>query len=204
MPYSPLIESALIFAARAHRDQVRKGTDIPYVVHPVGVMLALEQAGEHDPVLLAAALLHDTLEDAGVALETLRQEFGERVAEIVAGASEPYGRDERWETRKQHTVAYLRAAPRDVQLVAAADKLHNLRSIVAEYAALGDALWRRFNRGRPEIAWYYRAVTDSLRSGPLRDHPLVQQLAETVEGFFGLSFQDYDRPPSQARPGGAP
>ncbi len=189
MAYSRLIDAALIFAAQAHRGQVRKGTGTPYIVHPVGVMLLLIQAGEHDPELLAAALLHDTLEDADVTEAALRDQFGPRVAEIVAGASEPYSRDELWETRKQHTVAYLRTAPRAVQLVAAADKLHNLTSMVIDYEDLGDELWSRFNRGRPNIAWYYRSVCESLRAGDLRDHPVVAQLAKTVETFFGAEAQ---------------
>jgi (p)ppGpp synthase/HD superfamily hydrolase len=185
MLYPPLLEAALSFAARAHQGQVRKGTHTPYIVHPVGVMLSLQAAGERDPDLLAAALLHDTLEDAGVTAETLRAEFGPRVAEIVAGASEPFARDDPWETRKQHTVEFLRTAPRAVQLVAAADKLHNLSSMVADHATLGEDLWGRFNRGRTDIAWYYRAVTASLQAGGLADHPLVRDLAATVETFFG-------------------
>jgi (p)ppGpp synthase/HD superfamily hydrolase len=183
--YSRLVDSALIFAARAHQDQVRKGSDVPYIVHPVGVMLTLKHAGENDPELLAAALLHDTLEDAGVTVDVLAERFGQRVAEIVAGASEPFSRDELWETRKQHTVAHLRTAPRDVQLVAAADKLHNLTSMAADRSVLGEQLWKRFNRGPREIAWYYRAVAASLQAGELGDHPLVQTLAATVEAFFG-------------------
>jgi (p)ppGpp synthase/HD superfamily hydrolase len=159
--YSPLIDSALVFAAQAHRGQARKGTDIPYIVHPVGVMLLLRASGETDPEVLAAALLHDTLEDCGVPVET------------------------RWETRKQHTVEHLRTAPRDVQLISAADKLHNLTSLVSDHAALGDRVWSRFNRGPQEIAWYYRAITASLQAGGLAGHPLVQRLAATVEGFFG-------------------
>jgi (p)ppGpp synthase/HD superfamily hydrolase len=192
--YSRIIDSALIFAATAHREQVRKGTGTPYIVHPVGVMLLLIQAGEIDPELLAAALLHDTLEDADVTVDALRGQFGERVAAIVEGASEPYSRDELWETRKQHTVAYLRTAPREVQLVAAADKLHNLTSMVIDHAALGDELWTRFNRGRPNIAWYYRSICASLRAGDLRDHPVVTQLAETVEKFFGPEPEGDSRP----------
>jgi (p)ppGpp synthase/HD superfamily hydrolase len=183
--YPPLLDSALTFAARAHAGQRRKGTDIPYIVHPVGVMLTLQAAGETDPELLAAALLHDTLEDSGVTVDELREHFGPRVAAIVFGASEPFSRDERWETRKQHTVEHLRAAPREVQLVAAADKLHNLTSMVLEHAEQGDRLWGRFNRGRPEIAWYYRAITASLQAGGLADHPLVQKLDATVHSFFG-------------------
>jgi (p)ppGpp synthase/HD superfamily hydrolase len=168
MLYPPLLESALTFAARAHQGQVRKGTTTPYIVHPVGVMLTLQAAGESDPDLLAAALLHDTLEDAGVTAEALRDQFGPRVAEIVAGATEPFARDDPWEDRKQHTVAFLRTAPRAIQLVAAADKLHNLSAMESDHAAHGEQLWDRFNRGRAEIAWY--CAYASLQAGGLADH----------------------------------
>jgi (p)ppGpp synthase/HD superfamily hydrolase len=185
MLLSPLVEAALNFAAQAHSDQVRKGTTLPYIVHPVGVMLTLQAAGETDPELLAAALLHDTVEDSGVTPATLQELFGPRVAEIVVGASEPFARDDPWEERKQHTVAYLRTAPRAVQLVAAADKLHNLHSMEADFAAQGELLWTRFKRGRTELAWYYRAITESLQAGGLADHPLVRDLAATLDSFFG-------------------
>lgn len=179
-----LVDAALRFAARAHARQLRKGTDVPYIVHPVGVMLVLLEAGESDPELLAAALLHDTVEDTGTPLARLRQEFGARVAGIVEGCSEP-DKSDSWENRKQHTVAYLKAAPRDVQLVSAADKLHNLRSLIADEGALGDQLWTRFKRGRDDVAWYYRAVTASLQAGGLGEHPVVQRLEAAVESFFG-------------------
>ena len=183
MPDPNLVDSALIFAAHAHQHQRRKSTDIPYIVHPVGVMLTLIQCGESDPELLAAALLHDTVEDTGVTLAQLRDQFGPRVAAIVEGCSEPDKRDS-WENRKQHTIAYLQTAPRDVQLVSAADKFHNLRSMMTDYAEQGDVLWERFKRGRASIAWYYRAVTDSLLAGELRTHPLIQQLDKAVRVFF--------------------
>ncbi len=181
---SSLIDSALAFAARAHAHQKRKSTDVPYIVHPVGVMLILLECGETDPELLAAALLHDTVEDTGITLTELRGQFGGRVTEIVEGCSEP-DKSDTWEHRKEHTVHYLKTAPRAVQLVAAADKLHNLRSMVNDYNDIGEALWTRFKRGRAETAWYYRAVTESLRMGELHDHPLLVQLAETVQSFFG-------------------
>ena len=184
-----LIEAALIFAARAHADQKRKSTDVPYIVHPVGVMLVLLETGETDPELLAAALLHDTVEDTGVTLAQLREKFGARVAEIVAGCSEP-DKSAPWEERKQHTVNYLKTAPRPIQLVSAADKLHNLRSMAADYAELGDALWSRFKRGRAEIAWYYRSVAASLKAGELRAHPLIRALDETVQSFFSTDGTD--------------
>ena len=148
-------------------------------------MLALLETGETDPELLAAALLHDTVEDTGTPLTRLRAEFGARVAEIVEGCSEP-DKGDTWEHRKQHTVEYLRTAPRDVQVVAAADKLHNLRSLIADEQVLGDRLWTRFKRGRDDVAWYYRSVTASLKAGGLEAHPLVQQLDSAVQGFFGI------------------
>jgi (p)ppGpp synthase/HD superfamily hydrolase len=178
-----LIEAALNFAARAHAGQKRKGTDVPYIVHPVGVMLALIQHGETETEMLAAALLHDTVEDTGTTLGELRERFGQRVAAIVEGCSEP-DKGDTWEHRKEHAVAHLRSAPRDVQLVAAADKYHNLRSLVADEAALGDQLWGRFKRGRAETGWNYRAVAASLLETDLREHPLVRDLHELAASFF--------------------
>lgn len=179
-----LIEAALSFAARAHSGQMRKGTDVPYIVHPVGVMLTLIEARETEPELLAAALLHDTVEDAGVTPADLRGRFGARVAAIVEGCSEPNKRDG-WEARKRHTIQYLRSAPRDVLVVAAADKLHNVRSLIADEAALGGRLWTRFKRGRTETAWYYRSTAASLRETELREHVLIRRLDEAVTRFFG-------------------
>ncbi|MBM4422522.1 MAG: bifunctional (p)ppGpp synthetase/guanosine-3',5'-bis(diphosphate) 3'-pyrophosphohydrolase [Chloroflexi bacterium] len=179
----PLIDSALAFAARAHDGQVRKSTDVPYIVHPVGVMMVLIECGETDSELLAAALLHDTVEDTGVTLAELRERFGTRIAFIVEGCSEP-NKNDTWEHRKQHTVAHLRTAPRDVALVSAADKLHNVRSMAADYSAMGERVWSRFKRGKPEIAWYYRSVTESLKASELREHEVVKKLDEAVKGLF--------------------
>lgn len=179
-----MLDNALIFAARAHDGQKRKSTDVPYVVHPVGVMLVLMECGEEDPEMLAAALLHDTLEDTAVTLDQLRAGFGSRVAEIVAGCSEPDKRDT-WEHRKQHTITYLKTAPRDIALVSAADKLHNVRSMARDQVVQGDVLWTRFKRGRAEVAWYYRSIVQSLTQTDLRDHLLVRKLKDEVASLFG-------------------
>lgn len=183
MNQSTLLDSALIFAARAHDGQRRKSTDVPYIIHPVGVMLVLIECNETDPELLAAALLHDTVEDTGVTLDHLRATFGERVAAIVAGCSEP-DKSDTWEHRKEHTISFLRTAPREIALVSAADKLHNVRSMIMDYATLGDHLWTRFNRGRDSTAWYHRSVVASLKEGDLREHILIRRLDEAVSGLF--------------------
>ncbi len=186
MPGHVLIDSALIFAARAHDGQKRKSTDVPYIVHPVGVMLVLVECGETDSELLAAALLHDTVEDTGVTLAELREKFGERIAFIVEGCSEP-DKGDTWENRKHHTIAFLRTAPRDVALVSAADKLHNVRSMIADHAAQGDRLWSRFKRGREEVAWYHRSILASLKAGEIREHEIVRRLSAAVEGLFSAA-----------------
>jgi len=181
-----LIDSALIFAARAHAKQHRKNTDVPYIIHPVGVMMVLVECSETAPELLAAALLHDTIEDTGVTLPELQARFGEHVAQIVEGCSEP-NRGETWEHRKQHTVAYLKTAPRDIALVAAADKLHNVRSMIMDYEVLNEALWSRFKRGPVEIAWYYRSVLESLQTGELNGHIILDKLDKAVSRLFSAS-----------------
>jgi (p)ppGpp synthase/HD superfamily hydrolase len=179
-----ILDQALNFAACAHQTQKRKGSGIPYIVHPVGVMLLLWQAGETDPEVLAAALLHDTVEDTGATLDQLRETFGARIAAIVQGCSEP---DKRagWEARKQHTVAFIKTAPYAVLLVTVADKLHNLRSLMDDHHSQGEALWTRFKRGRAETEWYYRAIVDSLKAGELNGHPLLVELEQGVLSFFG-------------------
>jgi (p)ppGpp synthase/HD superfamily hydrolase len=157
---------------------------VPYIVHPVGVMMVLVECGETDLDLLVAALLHDTVEDTGVTLAQVREGFGERVALIVEGCSEP-DKSDTWEHRKEHTIAYLRIAPREIALVSAADKLHNVRSMILDYATLGDHLWTRFNRGRDSTAWYHRSVVASLSESVLRDHQIVAKLRVEVETLFG-------------------
>ncbi|MBI4769356.1 MAG: bifunctional (p)ppGpp synthetase/guanosine-3',5'-bis(diphosphate) 3'-pyrophosphohydrolase, partial [Chloroflexi bacterium] len=138
------------------------------------------------PEVVAAGLLHDTVEDTDVTLAELRARFGPRVAAIVEGCSEP---DKRWpwQQRKQYTIDSLREASLEVKLVSAADKLNNLRAIRTEWEAMGEAVWDRFHEGREQQEWYYRNVSASLNSGPhsLADHPLGRTLADEVAAFFG-------------------
>jgi (p)ppGpp synthase/HD superfamily hydrolase len=154
---SPLIFHAIQFASAAHAGQYRKGTRIPYLIHPLRVAAILLEAGcaEH---LAVAAVLHDTVEDCFVSLEQIRRLFGPRIAELVAGASEP-DKSLPWEDRKQHTIEFLRTAGDDQLLVSLADKLDNIRSIREDLALHGELAWLRFRRGRDKQRWYYESLS---------------------------------------------
>ena len=160
----PIIANAICFAVRAHDGQTRKGSDIPYITHPVEVALILAQMGAGDD-LIAAGLLHDTLEDTDTTAEELEAAFGKNVLAIVESDSE--NKTLSWEERKQATLTLLPNEGREAQMLALADKLANMRSIAEDYATLGDALWKRFNRGYEQQKWYYTGLHAAL--GALRD-----------------------------------
>jgi (p)ppGpp synthase/HD superfamily hydrolase len=154
-----MIFDAIEFAAAAHRGQYRKGTLIPYLMHPLSAARTVIDAGcaEH---VVAAAVLHDIVEDTHHTVEEIRARFGDRVAELVEACSEPNHRDASWEQRKQHTVDDLAATTdQEILMVAIADKLDNIRSIRDDLALRGELTWKRFNRGRDQQAWYYRALS---------------------------------------------
>ena len=173
-----LLDKAVAFAATAHRGQVRKGTNIPYISHPYAVGLILQGAGCREEVV-SAGILHDLLEDTDVTLEQIRKEFGPVVAAIVEGCSEPGHNELPWETRKEHTITYLKTAPLEVRLVACADKLHNVRSMLVDYSLVGEELWKRFKRDREKQEWYYRSLTASL--GSKLDSPELEKVFRKYE-----------------------
>jgi (p)ppGpp synthase/HD superfamily hydrolase len=182
---SPLVQKALAVAAAAHQGQVRKGSGRPYILHPVAVAQLLAEAGCGDEVV-AAGLLHDTLEDTRLTLGELRAWFGAEVASIVAGCSEPH-KSVPWEKRKKHTLKTLPSAPWEVRVVTCADKLDNVLSMAVDREEQGDALWNRFSRGRDDQAWYHRAVVERLSQGPELHDPgleLLRQLREAVATLF--------------------
>ncbi|MBW1706508.1 MAG: HD domain-containing protein [Deltaproteobacteria bacterium] len=180
-----LIDLAIEIAAKAHGNQVRKGTDIPYVTHPFAVGVILLKAGCVDEVVVAG-ILHDTVEDTSITLDYIRETFGEKVASIVEGCSEP-DKSLSWEDRKKHTIEYLKTAPLEVRLVACADKLHNIGTIATEYARNGDRVWKRFKKGKADQEGYYRSLVESLcnKSDNQGYESLFQKLKDEVEGFFG-------------------
>jgi (p)ppGpp synthase/HD superfamily hydrolase len=171
---------AFVYAARMHASQTRKKTDVPYISHLMSVAgLVLEAGGGEDEGI--AALLHDVVEDCGghPVLEEVRQRFGERVAKIVQGCTDAYTIPKPpWKQRKLDYLDVLRRADEDIRLVSAADKLHNVRTILADYRRGGDSVWERFSGRRDGTLWYYRAVLEVLRQG--KPNPLVEELERVV------------------------
>jgi (p)ppGpp synthase/HD superfamily hydrolase len=176
-----LIEKAIITATKAHEKQFRKKTKIPYIIHPYSVGMILMKNGCKDE-LVAAGLLHDTVEDTDITLEDIEREFGSTVAEIVKGCSEP-DKKLSWEERKEHTLAELKTASLDIRLVACADKIHNIRSIRDDLTVQGKSVWKKFSRGKIKQEWYYKGLVESL--GYASRFELLEQLEEEVELLFG-------------------
>jgi GTP pyrophosphokinase len=171
---------ALVYAADAHRNQLRKGTAIPYVSHLLAVAaIVLEHGGDENDAI--AALLHDTIEDAGgdSTRQDIRRQFGAEVVAIVDGCTDAETIPKPpWEERKRAYIAHLAEAGPSVLLVSSADKLHNARSILADYREIGEELWPRFNGGRVGTLWYYRELAN--RFSHLRPSRLSAELDRVV------------------------
>jgi len=179
-PLGRRFDQALLFATRKHAGQHRKGTTVPYVAHLLSVAgLVLEAGGDED--LAIAALLHDVVEDCGGApvLKEVRRRFGKRVAHVVGGCTDTdLDPKPPWRDRKENYLKHLRTADADTRLVSAADKLHNVRSIVAAYREIGDQVWERFHGKRAGTLWYYRALLDEFQRK--KSIPLIRELERAV------------------------
>jgi len=189
----PRFTEAFLYAAEKHATQTRKRTDVPYISHLMAVAaLVLEAGGGEDEAV--AALLHDVVEDCGgmPVLEEVRRRFGNRVADIVQGCTDAYTIPKpEWKKRKLDYLDTLRRASDDVRLVSAADKLHNVRTILADYRREGDAVWDRFSGRRDGTLWYYRAVLDVLREGT--PNRLIDELQRVVTELEGLTTNTASR-----------
>jgi (p)ppGpp synthase/HD superfamily hydrolase len=172
--------AALGLAVELHARQARKGNGVPYVSHPLAVAsLVLEHGGDEDQAI--AALLHDGPEDQGgeTTLARIREQFGDRVADIVAACSDTFASPKPpWRARKEAFLARLPDEGADARLVTLADKVHNVRTLVADVRAEGPATFDRFTGGRDGTLWYYRALADRL--GELAPGPLATELTGLV------------------------
>ena len=190
---TPRYNDALALAARAHLGQSRKGTAIPYIVHPVGVAgLVALYGGDEDQQI--AALLHDVLEDGGPEYAAeIASHFGERVLRIVQGCTDALpdalGKKPDWKTRKQAYLAYLADTDADTLLVSCCDKLYNAQAIRDDVKDLGDALYERFGAGKAGTHWYYQSLAQAFCSAAEKQGaesrllPAAKALAEVVAGL---------------------
>jgi (p)ppGpp synthase/HD superfamily hydrolase len=180
-------------ACQWHDGQVRKGTEMPYVSHLLAVAgLVLEAGGGEE--LAIAAMLHDAIEDQpeDVSPETIREEFGDRVADVVVECSDREhgveGTPDNWRVRKEAYVLSLQTASSDALLVSCADKLHNARSLLRDLIQEGEQVWERFNEPDPaEQLWYYRALAEVFAERIRKPVWLPEELHRTVEEIAALS-----------------
>lgn len=201
-----MLSNILDFAIKAHEGQIRKGTEIPYIVHPIETAIILAQNNASNEVI-CAGILHDVLEDTDGQMDEIRKRLdkvglsSEKVLQIVYGTSEPSkllakqggAEEESWKERKVHTIKYLDGLGNDelsvdIKLVACADKLSNLRAMVNDYeqyerdGKAGSELFERFNAPSSDQQWYYESLVIALKD--LADLPMYRELANLVLKLF--------------------
>lgn len=169
MILSPKIQKAINFVAEKHFNQKRKGIELPYVVHPYSVAIILSNYTDDEDIIVAG-LMHDILEDVkGYSEEDMKQEFGERISKIVKEVSEDkdpnVSEDDKdtWVERKDKYLANLENDSQEALLVCAADKIHNLHSMIDSYAILRDKLWDSFNASKEQKIEYYGKILEVLK-----------------------------------------
>ena len=174
------LEWAIRIAATAHQKQLRKATNIPYIIHPFSVMLLASEATDDEDTLIAC-LFHDIIEDVPeeYSEEQMRADFGERVVNIVRGVTKDDSLND-WQERSDAYLHHLEHEATDESvLVSAADKTHNLMSMLNDYDLIGGKLWDKFNSGKERQLWWYQSVSAVVRRR-LPDLPLNQRLDELM------------------------
>lgn len=180
------LSSAFGYAARVHAGQLRKGTEVPYISHPMAVSaLVLEYGGDEDQVI--AALLHDVVEDGGAQhASQINQYFGERVLRLVLDCTDAVDQQPKseWLPRKQRYLEHLTEVAADSLLVNACDKLHNARCILRDLEQHGGKVFNRFGAGRDGVLWYYRSLSELFTR---REALPAAALREVVAGIGRLA-----------------
>ena len=201
-----MLSGILDFAIEAHANQKRKGTNIPYIVHPIETAIILAQNNASNEAI-CAGILHDVLEDTDGEEEEIRRRLdrvglsSEKVLRIVHGTSEPSkliakrvsGDEGPWRERKAHTIKYLSELGNseldiDIKMVACADKLSNIRAMVNDYeqyerkGEIGTELFKRFNAPCSDQQWYYESLIAALKD--LEELPMYREFADLVRKLF--------------------
>ncbi len=182
-----LVDKAIVFATNAHHGTERRGKGFPYIVHPLEA-LSIVATMTSEPDLLAAAVLHDTIEDTEVTFEQIKEEFGEHVAWLVSNETDvktnSNGEKLPWKERKERDMINLLNSTREVKIVAMGDKLSNMRAIARDYLQNGDAIWQIFRvKDKATHAWRFRGLRDAFSE--LSDTFAYKEFSDLVEIVFG-------------------
>ena len=182
-----LLDRAIRFAVKAHAGTERRGKSLPYIVHPLEAM-TIAATLTNDQAVLAAAVLHDVVEDTDVGVGRIRRSFGSRIAALVDTESDRFqaGQSEEasWHARKRASLERLRSASHEAKIVALGDKLSNMRAIARDEKMLGAAFWNRFHiKEKSAHAQRYRELLDALKE--LSDSFAYQEFKQLVETVFG-------------------
>ncbi len=182
-----LLDRAIIYAVKAHSGTERRGKGFPYIVHPMEAM-EIVATMTSDQELLAAAALHDVVEDTSVGIEEIRAEFGPRVARLVEEESDRFeqgvSEEDSWHDRKRAAIERLAKASHDAKIVALGDKLSNMRAIARDYAMMGPQLWNIFHAKDPaDHEWHYRGLAASLAE--LDGTSAYREFVSLIDQVFG-------------------
>lgn len=180
-----MINRAIQFATACHANQTRKGTEIPYILHCLEAgTIAANLTNEDDSIdsdIVSASILHDTIEDAYVSYETIKEVFNENIANLVRSQSED--KSKKWIDRKQDTINFLKTnTSKDVEIATLADKLSNMRSIFKDYEIEKEKLWDKFNAGKESQYWYYNSIAESLYQ--VRDTNEYREYKDLIKKTF--------------------
>jgi (p)ppGpp synthase/HD superfamily hydrolase len=182
------LQRAYEFAKLAHGNQLRKGTNLPYLTHLVEAAHIAESMTD-DREIIAATLLHDVVEDTPYTVLDIQNEFGERVAHLVDEETQRRkpGEDKAatWHRRKEETIRRLNGASRDVQIIALSDKLSNARATYKALQEVGQQVWQRFNqKDQKEHGWYFSSVLKAL--SPLSGEKAYEEFKNLIQEIFHL------------------
>ena len=174
-----LLHKAIEFAALKHRNQIRKGVDVPYIVHPMEVLQILAANGCSLNVQIAG-VLHDTVEDTDTTIEEVEAVFGKEIAELVQSDTEDKSLS--WQERKQSTIDNIKNESREAQEILCADKLSNIKGLYYDLNKDGESVWSRFKGTPAQTEWYYRSIIKEL-SG-FAGRPMYEELKTYVDMVF--------------------
>lgn len=183
-----LVSEAIAFAVKAHDGMRRKKCDSPYILHPMEAAVIVGTMTD-DQNLIAAAVLHDVVEDADISIEEIEERFGRRVRELVESETEDKRADlppaSTWRIRKEESLDVLKNTDDiAVLMVWLGDKLANMRAIYRDFKVEGNAMWQRFNQNDvSEQAWYYRSIVTLTKA--LSDTSAWMEYKTLTELVFG-------------------